>query len=337
MENERPTPLQARVFAPGMTCVYDQLFRPVTRPRWMAHRFRKDWEAAKAPVAMAEDPVELLTHLISGNLQASCQLFQDPQAVLRELGPALDYDILAVESRWLMYEHSLLSFTDWARLERGLRPVMDREVYYIDVDYAHPGSLFSLNLVKRCTEADIERIRRHQELKLNLLRFLSKFRHFTYIDVSAVAGYVGYRQACVDQIDHYSDDFRKLVADRFAADPTGSAFTDNSRTLDRLQRRMAGQSSSILFVRGLDPQTGPGGILLELQLVIQAPDPLLCPTEWRLAWRTRVPVAMDWSRFTVTDGELNLREPIDKDWLIEYIHSYVNIATMGAFALEITE
>jgi len=330
--------LHATVYAPGMTCIYDQFFSNVSIKPWCVCPFKKDFDGTpnKLDISM-DNHTDLLINILNGNIFDSIHVFENSEKLIQTTGSVIQFDTLVIESRWLLYHNSLLANIDWEALETGLFNLIDKKIYFIDVGYPHAGSLFDISLVKPYSRTDVAQQKQRNELKTKLLTVLSKYNNLIYVDITAIAGYFGYKNACIDQIDHYSSAFREHISKVFSHDTVGMTFDSNRQILTNLMNRLLNKSVDIEFVCGMTSLTTPGEQLLKLRVVIQPEDPLMCPSELYVSWISLIEINMEWIEFSIVNGKFKWKTDLRPDWLVDYVHKVINIKTMGRFKLSIIE
>lgn len=313
-----------------MTCVYEQLLEGVFDAEWYVHRF-------KDPLEVYDAPEIVLSDLVAGEVNRTAGLFVNGDDLIRRHGARVDYDVLAVESRWLLLQNQLFDNVDWQRFAALVAPFRDRTVFFVDVAYPHFGSLFDMSCIRACDAAEVEKWGSRMESKRKLLSVFSTFKKLVYADATAIAAFTGYREAYVDQTDHFAVPFREFFKALLANVRSVDNIETNARISKRLLERLEGKSFEIDFIEGLKPSVRTGETILSVRIIIESPDPLLCPTELLVTWISEAEVALDWSKVEVAAGKLRHKPDLDPYWVIDYVRKLIAYGTLGNYRVTVVD
>jgi hypothetical protein len=325
------------VYAPGMTCVYDQLFDGLFHQRWKAYPFRKQ----ELGFELYADPVTVIENLFCGETKMSAQLFAEPERFLAENGAVIEYDVLAIESRWLSYREHLFDDLDWGDLASRLVQFHDRRVVFVDCHYPHFGYLQNIQLVRSLTQEELRHQRDWQTARQQFLEILARSHRFRYISVDALAAYDGYRTACMDQPDHYTPPFRETFKSLLTVDSEEKHFS-NTRGFVTVEEAVAGHESEIELINGLGESFHDGDVILKLRIRVKSEDPLCCDNEMIATWIARTSGKIEWRRnFAVNSSRmihpvLNLVDGTNNGIVLKSFDDLVKIATFGRYEFVLT-
>lgn len=326
------------VYAPGATCVYNQLFHGAFRHPWKAYQFLK----LERGFRLYDEPATVIGNLFRGETERSASLFAEPDRFLTENadGP-VTYDLLAVESRWLTYGAHLFDRLDWADLAARLRPFHDRRLVFIDCDYPHYGYLQNIRLVRQISADELEDQRRWQDARHRLLEVFSAFRQFRYLAVEAVVAYHGYRDACMDQPDHYTPAFRDRFRQQLLSHSEDRQLT-NTLAFVAVEDAVTGRETEIELIAGMAPTFRSGDTVLKLRVRIKPEDPLQCDTEMIATWTARTDGVLAWRQNFTVDAERMVR-PIDDGIndnnpriVLKSFDDLIKISTLGQYEFVLT-
>lgn len=326
------------VYAPGMTCVYQQLFEGLFARPWKAYPFRKP----ELGFRVYSDPATVIGNLFQGEVEQSAGLFAEPERFrLENAGEEVRYDVLAIESRWLAYRETLFEGLDWDELAGRLERFHDRRIVFVDCRYPHYGYLQNIQVMRALSGQAVREQHAWQTARYRLLELLTRFPRFRYLAVDALSAYHGYRGACMDQPDHYTagfrDEFRALLAgyseDRQLA---------NVRAFVAVEDAVTDRESEIELLEGMLESFGPGDIILKLLIRVAAEDPLCCPIEMLATWVAGVSGQITY-RKNFTIGPDRIIRPVVSEIdgttnkiVLKSLDDLVKIATLGRYKLTLS-
>ena len=325
------------VYAPGMTCVYDQLLDGVFAHRWKGYPFRKQVFGSK----LYDAPAAVMENIFRGETERTATLYAEPERFLRENGGAVKYDVLAIESRWLGCGDYFFDQMDWNDLRVRLEPYRERRLVFLDCQYPHYGYLQNIRLLRTLSSEELQYQRRWQTARQCLLEIFARFAQFRYISVDSLAAYQGYQTACMDQPDHYTPAFRETFKSLLVAHSEERQF-NNTRGFVAVEDIVAERSSEIELVGKLRETFKRGETILKLRVRVKADDPLLCDTEMILAWVAQVDGAIAWRQNFTLDAVgcirpiLNVVDDNSNTIVLKSFDDMIKIATFGRYEFVLT-
>lgn len=270
------------VYAPGISCVYNQLFDGVFATPWKAYPFRQ----SNLNFNLYDKSEVVIENFFKGETTLTSTLYTNSQQFLRENGKLVEYDILAIESRWLSHGN-LFEGLDWKNLAVRLEPFSNKRLIFLDCQYPHYGYLQNINLLRELSAEELQRQHISQMIRHRFLKILTKFTHFRYVSIDALAAYHGYQNSCMDQPDHYTPEFRDEFKNLFKTH-SDEKIMNNVRSFVFIEETVSRQESEIEFIEGLHHSFKSGEIILKLKVRFKSKDPLLCDKEILLIWQSLV-------------------------------------------------
>lgn len=320
------------VYAPGMTCVFDQLFDGIFTHRWKVYPFRK----RELGFRLYDKPAVVIENLFRGESERSATLFAEPERFLQENGRAVVYDVLAVESRWLSYNEYFFEKMNWNDLRARLEPFRDRRLVFLDCQYPHYGYLQNIRLLRTLTHEELQHQSNWQTSRHRLLDIFTRFAQFRYISVDALAGYHGYRNACMDQPDHYTPDFREIFKSLLASHSDEQQFS-NIRGFVAVEDAVTDRESEIELIEGMRETFKAGEVIMKLNIRVKSDDPLMCDTEMIATWVAQVDGHIAWRQNFTLDTVgiirpiLNASDINNNKIVLKSFDDMIKIATFGRY------
>jgi hypothetical protein len=320
------------VYAPGMTCVYDQLFDGIFSNRWKAYPFRQPELGFK----LYDAPAIVIENLFDGEVQKTSTLFANPSQFLEENLRKVDFDVLAIESRWLFYESFLFKNIDWNDLQQRLRKYHDVRIIFIDCYYPHYGYLQNINLLRRISREELNYHFSWQTSRHKLLEILICFEQFRYVSVDMMTAYEGYRFACMDQPDHYTANFRETFKRQLLSHSDERVFS-NIGAFNTVQGILSVDQSEIELIEGMNNTFQEGDTILKLRVKVKLDDPLMCDTEMILIWISLVDGVINWRKNYTLNPKgkitpiINDSDENNNKILIKSFDDLIKISTFGLY------
>jgi hypothetical protein len=320
------------VYAPGMTCVYNQLFDGVFTNPWKAYIFKP----LELGFQLYDKPAIVIENLFKGETECSATLFAEPERFLEENGKKVEYDILVIESRWLFYKNFFFEQLDWNELRDRLILYFDRPLVFLDCYYPHYGYLQNIHLIRQLSEDELNEHYSWQTARHNLLKLFRQFNYFRYISVDALAAYHGYQNACADQPEHYTTNFRESFKNLLVS-YSEEQHLHNVIEFRFLENLVAEQDSEIKLLQGMNDSFKAEEIILKLRVQVTPNDPLLCETEMIAIWISEVDGEIHWRQNFTIDRQgfihpkLNASDETNNKIILKSFDDLVKISTFGRY------
>lgn len=321
------------VYAPGSTCVYNQLFKGVFAKSWKAYNFK----SLEMGFKLYDKPELVIENLFKGETERTATLFAESERFLTENKTKVEYDILLVESRWLYYRNYFFEDLDWEELYNKLTPFFKKtHLVFLDCYYPHYGYLQNIHLIRQLSEEELDKHYSWQTARHYLLKMFRQFNNFRYISVDALAAYYGYKNACADQPDHYTNNFRESFKNLLVS-YSEEQHLHNILEFVFLENSVTNKKSEIHLLQAMKRSFKAGDIILKLCIKVIPDDPLLCETEMIAIWISETDGEIDWLQNFKVDNQgfihpiVNDTDDNNNKILLKSFNDFVKISTFGRY------